>query len=45
MGCTDALLTVSHQLQKSLDAGMEFYIVQLDFTAAFDRVSKSGLLF
>ena len=24
---------------------MEFYIVQLDFSATFDRVSKSGLLF
>ena len=26
---TDALLTISHHLQKSLDAGMESYIVQL----------------
>ena len=44
-GCTDALLTISHHLQKSLDAGMiEFYIVQLDFRATFDRVSYSGLL-
>ena len=40
-----ALLTISHHLQKSLDAGMESYIVQLDFSAAFDRVSHSGLLF
>ena len=39
MGCTDALLTISHHLQKSLDVGMESYIVQLDF-----RVSHSGLL-
>ena len=45
LGCTDALLTISHHLQKSLDAGMESYIVQLDFSAAFDRVSRSGLLF
>ena len=29
----------------SLDAGMESYIVQLDFSAAFDRVSHSGLSF
>ena len=36
---------VSHHLQKSLDAGMESNIVQLDFSAAFDRVSHSGLLF
>ena len=39
------LLTISHHLQKFLDAGMESYIVQLDFSAAFDRVSNSGLLF
>ena len=44
LGCTDALLTISHHLQKSLDAGMESYIVQHDFGAAFDRVSHSGLL-
>ena len=45
LGYTDALLTVSHHLQKSLDTGMESYIVQLDFGAALDRVSHSGLLF
>ena len=44
LGCTDALLTISHHLQKSLDAGMESYIDQLDFSAAFDRMSHSGLL-
>ena len=40
-----ALLTISYHLQKSLDAGMESCIVQYDFSAAFDRVSHSGLLF
>ena len=45
LGCTDALLTISHYLQKFQDLGMESYIVQLDFSAAFDRVSHSGLLF
>ena len=45
LGCTDALLTIYHHLQKSLDAGMESYIVQPDFSAAFDRVSHSGLVF
>ena len=45
LGCADTLLTISHHLQKSLDTGMESYIVQLDFSAAFDRVSLSGLLF
>ena len=44
-GCTEALLTISHHLQKSSDAGMESYFVQLDFSAAFDLVSHSGLLF
>ena len=45
LGCIDALLTTSHHLQKSLDALMESHIVQLYFSAAFDRVSHSGLLF
>ena len=35
----------SHHLQKSIDTGMDSYIVQLDFSAAFHRVSHSGLLF
>ena len=45
LGCTDALLTISHQLLKPLDAGMESYIVLLDFSVAFDRVSHTFLLF
>ena len=45
LGCTDALLTISHHLQKSLNTLMESYIVQLDFSAAFDRVSHIALLF
>ena len=44
-GCSDALLTISHHHQKSSDIGMESYIFQLDFIAAFDKVSHSGLLF
>ena len=44
LGSTDALLTISHHLQKSLDARMESYIVQLHFSVPFDRVSLSGLL-
>ena len=35
--------TISHHIQKSLDTGMESYIVQIDFSVAFDRVSHSGL--
>ena len=42
LGCTDALITIYHNLQKSLDAGVESYIVQLDFSAVFDRVNRSG---
>ena len=45
LGYTDALLTISHHLQKSLDTGMASYIVQLNFSAAFDRVSHSDRLF
>ena len=45
MSSTDALLTISHHLLKSFDTGMESYTVQLDFSAAFDRASDSGLLF
>ena len=44
LGSNDALLALSHHLHKSSDAGMESYIVQLDFSAAFDRVSHFGLL-
>ena len=44
-GCTDALLTICHHRRKSLDAGMETHIVQLDFSAAFDRVNHSAVLF
>ena len=39
-----ALLTISHHLQKSLDAEMEFYIVQLDFSAACDSESQRSLI-
>ena len=45
LGCTDALITISRHLQKSLDAGIESNSIQLDFSAAFDRVSHSGLYF
>ena len=45
MGYTDALLTLNHHHQRSLNTGIESYFVQLDFSAAFDIVSYSGLLF
>ena len=45
LGCTDALLTISHHLQKSFDARIQSYIAHLYFSAAFHRVSHSGLSF
>ena len=39
----DALFSISHHHQESLDAGMESCIVQLNFSTAFDGVSHSSL--
>ena len=36
----DALLCLSHTLQSSLESGQEARIVQIDFSAAFDRVNR-----
>ena len=41
----DALLTLSHHLQITLDRGMEGRFVQLDFSAAFNTVSHCGMLY
>ena len=38
LGTCDALLCVSHTLQSALESGVEARIVQIDFSAAFDRV-------
>ena len=38
LGTCDALLCVSHTLQSALESGQEARIVQIDFSAAFDRV-------
>ena len=54
LGCTNALLTISHiwtsayhisSPSEVLRCSDGVYIVKLDFSAAFDRVSHSGLLF
>ena len=46
MGSCDALLCVSHTLQQSaLETGQEARIVQIDFSAAFDRVNHQGILY
>ena len=42
--CSDALLCESHTLQSALESGQEARIVQIDFSAAFDRVNLQGIL-
>ena len=44
-GTCNALLCVSHTLQSSLESGQEARIVQIDFSAAFDRVNHQGILY
>ena len=41
----DALLCVSHTLQSALESGQETRIVQIHFSAAFDRVNHQGILY
>ena len=45
LGTYDALLCVSHTLQSALESGQEARIVQIDFSAAFDRVNHQGILY
>ena len=45
LGTYDTLVTVSHHLQVALNRGMERRLVQLNFSAAFDRISHHGLLY
>ena len=45
MGTCDALLWVSHTLQSALESWQEARIVQIDFSAAFDRVNNQGILY
>ena len=44
LGTCDAVLCVSHTLQSALECGQEDRIVQIDFSAAFDRVNHRGIL-
>ena len=44
LGTCDALLYVFHTLQSELESGQEARIVQIDFSAAFDRVNHLGIL-
>ena len=36
---------MSHTLQSALESGQEARIVQIDFSAAFDRVNQLGILY
>ena len=45
LGTRDALLCVSHTLQSALESGQEARIVQIDFSAAFDRVNHWAILY
>ena len=44
-GACDALSCVSQTLQSALESGQEARIVQIDFSAAFDRVNHQGILY
>ena len=45
LGTCDELLCVSHTLQSALESGQEARIVQIDLSAAFDRVNHQGILY
>ena len=45
LGACDALLCVSHTLQSALESGQDAIIVQIDFSAAFDRLNHHGILY
>ena len=45
LGTCDALLCVFHTLQSTLENGQKARIVQIDFSAAFDRVNHLGILY
>ena len=45
LGTCDAILFVAHSLQSALEMGQETRIVQIDFSAAFDRVNHQLILF
>ena len=45
LGTCDTFPCVSHTLQSALESGQEARIVQIDFSAAFDRVNHLGILY
>ena len=42
LGICDALLCVTHTFQSALEMGQEARIVQIDLSAAFDKVNHQG---
>ena len=45
LGTCDALFRLSHTEQSALESGQEARIVQIDFSAAFDRANHQGILY
>ena len=45
LGTCDALLCVSYTLQSALESGQETRILQMDFSAVFDRVNHLGIYY
>ena len=45
LGTCDALLDLTCDIQNNLDKGFEARLVQIDFSAAFDRVNHKALVF
>ena len=44
LGTCDALLTICQMGQKALEDGGELFLVQVDFSATFDRLNHTGFL-
>ena len=45
LGTCDALLYLSQTMQSALESGQVARIMQIDFSAAFDRVNHLGILY
>ena len=45
LGACDAVWCMSHTLRSALESGQEARIVQIDFSAASDRVKDEGILY
>ena len=45
LGIYDALFCMSHTLESALESGQDVRIVQIDFSAASDRVNHPGIIY